>query len=419
MASARLAHAVHVEVEGLPPDTWYWYRFSAGTEDSAVGRTRTAPALDDARPFRFAFVSCQNYEHGYFTAFDHLSRENVDLIVHLGDYIYEKGASDRPGNPRRHPAETAVTLDQYRLRYACYQMDSMLQAAQAHCPWVVTPDDHEVSNDYAGVVDEKNSPTPQFLKRRDAAYQAYYEHMPLRLKSMPHRNSMRLYRRVPFGRLAGFHVLDTRQFRSDQPCGGKIDRLCAEALAADRTMMGSAQEDWLKASLNKSPATWNVLAQQVLMAEVNWSANPGLVLENMDKWDGYHAARTRLYRFLQERRPSNPVVISGDIHSSWVNDLKPDSFNPKADVLAPEFAGTSISSGGDRPNKHGDPHQWLPHNPQVQYFNDQRGYVMCDVSQKSFEVSYRLLDYVTRLGSPVKTDATFVVENGRPKAQRL
>ena len=118
------------------------------------------------------------------------------------------------------------------------------------------------------------------------------------------------------------------------------------------------------------------------------------------------------------RKPANPVVITGDIHSNWVNDLKPDSFDTRSTVLATEFAGTSISSGGDRPEKHGDPQGWLPKNPQIHWFNDKRGYVVCDVREADFRADFRILDYVTRPGSPVKTGASFVVENGRPGAQR-
>jgi alkaline phosphatase D len=418
VASAGLAHSVHVEVAGLRPDTWYWYRFSAGEDDSPLGRTRTAPLAASARPFRFAFVSCQNYEHGYFTAFDHLSRENIELVIHLGDYIYEKGAG-KGANPRHHPPDTAQTLDQYRLRYAVYQLDSMLQAAHARFPWIVTPDDHEVSNNYANDIDELETPPAVFLKRREAAYQAYYEHMPLRLASLPKGPSMRLYRRVPYGSLASFHVLDGRQFRSDQPCGDNIKPVCRQALDPHQTMLGQAQEEWLQTSLDRSTARWNVLAQQVLMAEVNWSAAPGELLEHMDKWDGYHAARLRLYDFLAARKPANPVVITGDIHSNWVNDLKRDSFAERSPILATEFAGTSISSGGDRPNKHGDPHGWLVRNPQVRYFDDKRGYVLCDIRPEAFRTDFRVLDYVTRTGSPVRTAATYIVEDGRPGAQKV
>src|SRR5262249_13454016 len=215
---------------------------------------------------------------------------------------------------------------------------------------------------------------------------------------------------------AAFHVLDSRQFRSDQPCGDNIKPVCAGALAPTQTMLGQAQEEWLQTSLDRSAARWNVLAQQVLMAQVNWSAAPGTVLENMDKWCGYHAARGRLYDFLSARKPANPVVISGDIHSNWANDLKRDSFDQRSPILASEFAGTSISSGGDRAYKHGN--DWLPRNPQVHFFNDKRGYVLCDIRDAAFRADFRVLDYVTRKGSPVKTTASFVVENGRPGVQR-
>lgn len=421
-AGPDLAHSVHVEVNGLSPDRWYWYRFHAGDATSPVARTRTSPALH-AMPekLRFSFVSCQKYENGYYTGFDHLSDESPDLVIHLGDYIYEKGAHKVDAlhlADRLHPKDTCVNLDQYRLRYAQYKSDPLLQKAHHAAPWIVTPDDHEVSNDYAGDGDEYYSPREVFLKQRAAAYQAYYEHMPLRRSSMPIGPSMQLYRAVPFGRMATFYVLDTRQFRSRQPCGDGIKPVCSGALDPAQTMMGEIQEQWLYQLFSTSSANWNVLAQQILMAEVNWSPTGHPVLESMDKWDGYHVARNRLYRNIVDRHVKNPVVISGDIHLNFANDLKMSNLDERTPAIATEFAGTSITSGGNGCDVSYEARKWLAHNPHVRFFNEQRGYVSCELTAKTWRTDYRVLDYVDRQGGSISTRASLIVEDGIPGVQR-
>lgn len=218
LAPAALAHSVHLEVSGLEPDRWYWYQFRVAGEASPVGRTRTAPPLEaDPRLLRFAFASCQHYEQGFYTAYRHLANEDLDLVFHLGDYIYENSGVRE--QVRFHTYTELATLQDYRNRLALYKTDPDLQAAHAAFPWVVTWDDHEVDNDYAGKISENNDPEAAFLQRRAAAYQAYYEHLPLRRSSMPRGPDAEIYRSLPFGRLARFYILDTRQYRTDQPCG--------------------------------------------------------------------------------------------------------------------------------------------------------------------------------------------------------
>jgi len=413
LALKELGHSVHVEVENLRPERHYWYRFMAGGEVSPVGRTRTAPSEPPAQ-FRFAFVSCQNYEHGYYTAYRHLAAEDLDLIVHLGDYIYERRFG--PSTVRQHEAGEVFTLEQYRARYSHYRSDPDLQAAHAAFPWIVTPDDHEVSNDYAGAIPETNALSPeQFLMRRAAAYQAYYEFMPLRRSAMPAGPDMRLFRKLSFGNLIDFHVLDTRQYRSDQPCGGERSPQCEDALAPNQTMMGPAQEKWIMDGLRSSPARWNVLANQVLMAQV-WQLRNGIRTYSMDKWDGYVQARKRLFDFLAEARPSNPIVITGDIHTHWVSDLKLDFNDPSSRTVGTEFAGTSISSGGD--GNDSAPEDVLASNPHIKFFSNRRGYVRATVTPSLWTGDCRVLPYVSRPGAAVETRASFVVESGRPGVQR-
>ena len=417
VAPAELGHSVHAEVGGLRSGRAYWYRFMVGDEVSQTGRTRTAPA-DDAAPdrLRFAFVSCQHYEQGYYTAYRRIADEDLDLVVHLGDYIYEDGFGRAP--VRRHDGGEAFSLAQYRSRYTLYKRDADLQAAHAACPWIVTPDDHDVSNDYAGAIDQYGTPPEQFLVRRAAAYQAYYEFMPLRRSSMPVGPAMNIYRRLPFGRLATFHVLDTRQYRSGQPCGNGRQPHCADAVSDAQHMMGPEQERWLLDGLRASPSQWNVVANQVIMAQIAQLTNATRTF-SMDKWDGYVQERTRLMKFLADARPSNPVVITGDNHVNWVADLKRDFDNPSSAVVGTEFVGTSVSSGGDGSDSTANGERALVLNPHLKFFNAQRGYVRCAIAPASLVCDYRVLPFVTRPDAPVETRASFVVENGRPGVQRV
>ena len=416
VADARLAHSVHVEVSGLAPDRWYWYRFHAGDDGSPVGRARTMP-LPGAEPgrLRFAFASCQHYETGYYTAYEHLAAEGPDLVFHLGDYIYEGASNPRV---RAHQGGELESIGDYRNRYALYRTDRDLQNAHAACPWTVTWDDHEVDNNYAADVSEQSGVRREaFLERRASAYQAYYEHMPLRAAQLPRGSSMQLYRSLDFGRLARFGVLDTRQYRSDQPCGDRTKPVCEGVSDPAATLLGDRQEEWLQGVLRSSSAAWNVLPQQIMVARVD--RQPGEeVTRSMDQWSGYDAARGRLLALLGERSVRNPVVLTGDIHSHWVNDLLEDFDDPASRVVATEFVGTSISSGGDgRPNTE-YAEGVMRDNPFVRLHNAQRGYVSCDLTPELFTARYRVLDSVTRRGAPLETLAEFVVEDGRPGARR-
>jgi alkaline phosphatase D len=416
IANPEWAHSVHVEVDGLRPDRWYWYQFHAGLAASPVGRTRTMPA-EDTLPdrLRFAFASCQHYEAGHYTAYEHMAGEDVDLVAHLGDYIYE--GAPREKQTRRHTGGKLTTLADYRNRYALYKTDAALQMMHAAAPWIVTWDDHEVENNYAaGVSARPKADREQFLRQRAAAYQAYYEHMPLRRSALPKGPDMMLYRSLAFGRLASFAVLDTRQYRSPEISGGGRAAPSPEALSADRSLLGSAQRDWLFQRLGSSPATWNVLAQQIMMALVDRA--PGdAELYVMDQWPGYEADRRRVLSFLSERRIANPVVLTGDIHSNWANELSADFERPGGAPIAAEFVGTSITSGGDGKPVPADHDQVLGENPGTRFFNTQRGYVHCELTPKSWTTNYRVVDYVSRPGAPLKTAARYTLEAGKSALQ--
>jgi alkaline phosphatase D len=414
------AHAVHAEPAGLEADRWYWYRFIAGGAASPVGRLRTAPAAE-ARParLRFAFASCQHYEQGWFSAHRHIANDDLDLVVFLGDYIYESSWGRE--HVRKHDRPEPYTLDDYRARYALYKSDPDLQAAHRAFPWVVTWDDHEVDNDYANDRAEDGMPAAQFLLRRAAAYKAYFEHMPLPSRMRPGGPHMRLYTSLSWGTLAKFHILDGRQYRDHQVCptkpGGStvVDpEVCREIRDASRTMLGAEQEAWLARSFDAARAQWNILAQATLMAQFDRKAGEGQRFWT-DGWDGYPAARRRLLEAMSARKLANPVVIGGDVHMHFVADLKPDFDDGKSPVVASEFCGTSITAQAAS-QKSVD--ALLPENPHIKLArSDQRGYVRASIFGGKFSADLIALDTVKRQDTNASVLARFVVEDGRPGPQ--
>jgi alkaline phosphatase D len=419
-AKADAAHTVHVDVRGLEAGHDYFYRFLAGGEESPVGRTRTAPERDATgrRPVRFAFASCQQYEEGYFTAHRHLAEEDVDLVAFLGDYIYEDGPSD--GKVRRHEAAEPEDLEGYRARYATYKADADLQAAHAAHPWAVIWDDHEVENNYAADRAQNDTMSPEaFLARRAAAYRAWWEHQPVRLPA-PTGPELLMYRTLEFGRLATFQLLDTRQYRSDQACGSTVDigAPCPDVDAPTATLLGDTQTRWLSRALGASRSRWNVIAQQVMVGSVNFAPTlPGGGIVNLDQWDGYAAARQVLMKQLAQLAP-NPVVLTGDIHSSWVHDLvteTSDASGTRDRVVATELVGTSVTSSFPLADVVAGV---VASQPTIKYFEGTRhGYVRAEVDRDQLRADFR---FVSGIGTPtaaVETGASFVVEAGTPGAR--
>lgn len=417
-AEAAWAHSVHVEVEGLLPDRVYFYRFRTGAHLSPSGRTRTAPAVGAGlRSLSLAVVSCQSLTAGRYAAYRHLAGRDHDVVLHLGDYIYEGRGPANPaaGPDRRHvPFGTVNTLPEYRIRHAQYRLDPDLQAAHASAPFLCVPDDHEVVNNMAGDYGANGNSTPEaFLPRRAAGYRAYYEHLPLRRASRPSGPRMRHHRRLTYGDLAEISLLDTRQFRSPQVDGPAFQPLTAEAQDPSRTMLGAEQERWLFDGLAGSGARWNVVAQQIYLAAIDMRAGEATAY-NTDKWDGYPAARSRLTQFLHDSQPRNPIVLSGDVHAAMVNDVTLHH-DPASPVVATEMMGSSVSS---EKGNNGLFEDALPHNPQVRYYNGrQRGYLSCDVRRDTWTADLWFVDDVLDAGSTVRRAASYVVEDGRPGAQ--
>ncbi|MYV54575.1 alkaline phosphatase D family protein [Streptomyces sp. SID3212] len=420
-AHPEFHHSVHVDVRGLDPDRVYWFRFRSGRWISPAGRTRTAPAPGaSVSRLRFAAVSCQAYHDGYFTAFRHLAEEDLDVVFHLGDYLYEYAVSSVGGardyTDRTLPAvfnRETVTLDDYRLRYALFKSDPDLMAAHAAHPFVVTWDDHETENNYAGDIPENSVSPEEFLLRRAAAYRAYWENMPLGPLQAPSGPDMRLYRRLQYGRLAQFDVLDTRQYRSDQAYGDGWQVPGPKSEDPSRTLTGETQERWLLDGWKSSTATWNVVPQQITFARRRTSPTAGHKL-SMDSWDGYPASRQRLMDGAEAAGLANLMVLSGDVHTGHAYDIKKDWDDPDSRTLGTEIVATSVTSGKDGQDRPADWDTFMAANPHMKFYSGRRGYVNVELGLTRARADFRTVDVVTSPGSPVRTAASFVTEAGDP-----
>lgn len=406
-ATPEWAHSVHVEVTGLEPGRDYWYRFTSGGAESPVGRTRTAPA-EGAEALAIAVASCQHYENGHYAAYAAMARDDLDLVLHVGDYIYENRGLRRT---RSHDEPECYTLDDYRRRYAIYKSDPNLKAAHASCPWMVTWDDHEVDNNYADARSEQNDTDALFLARRANAYRAYYEHQPLPRRMLPLGAHQRLHARRALGGLAEVHMLDGRQHRSDQACGTGHVEPCDALYDAERTMLGARQQRWLEDGLAAGRARWKLLAQQTVLAHMDQQPGAGVAYYN-DGWTGYPAARDRLVGFIAEQAIDDVVVLSGDIHAFMANDIYGEAGEPGSGVVASELVTTSISSAG-LPQERLD--AWRAENPGVRFArSDVRGYMKLVLTDDSLRAELVGVDDVTRADSGTHRVATFEVEAGRP-----
>lgn len=420
------AHSVHVEVAGLSASSArYWYRFMLADAVSTVGRTRTLPPLASTERVTLALASCQNYEHGYFGAYRHMAQEALDCVVFVGDYIYEYGIT--PNRVRQHNSATCTTLDAYRARYALYKSDPDLQLAHAACPWIVTWDDHEVENDYANdrAVSGRGV---DFLARRGAAYQAYWEHQPLRRAQMPRGADAQLYRRYAWGQTANLHMLDARQYRDHQICtppdqGGSrtvFDKTCPERLAGQGSLLGARQEAWLNAGLQRSSAAFDIVAQQSIMAQMRMTASRSSEPQVADafwndSWDGYPAARKRALAAWGAKK--NVLSLGGDVHATYISDLQADFDDPASPVLATEIVGTSISSPSW---SQAVTERVMRNNPHMKFGkSDQRGYTVLLVEPQAVTAHLRVIDNARVQETVVSTAASFVVQAGRPGAQKI
>jgi len=435
-ALPQLGHSVHVDLRALESDRWYFYRFiyghGASAQISDVGRTRTAPALGSKTDrLRFAFASCQNWDHGYYAAYRQMVADNPDLVVFLGDYIYEYASPKTPNasHPRRHELRTATTLTDYRDRYALYKSDPLLQAAHRAAPWLITWDDHEVQNDYASDRGEDLSAAQDFLTRRAAAYQAFYEHLPLPasalvrgLAGLGQNDGVRVHQRVVWGDLANFHLLDCRQFRDYQACpkpnrAGSAMVLasqCEELKNPARSMLGKPQEAWLAEGLaldakqNATGRPWSVMAQSTLLAKINAPAGKEPRVWT-DGWEGYPFARKRLLESMQAQPSLHPVILSGDVHLNVVANVE---------NTATEFCGTSLTSQTSwHPEREPTFYQ---DNPAINYFNsEKRSYALAEVTPKVWTTTLMGVEDVKNERSATTPIAKFAVERGNKTPMKM
>lgn len=408
-AAPALAHSVHVEVGGLSPGRRYWYRFTSGDAESPVGMTKTAPD-PSARPrsVKFALASCQHYEANHYAAYRAIADDDFDLVVHVGDYIYENAGVSRV---RSHSEPVATTLDDYRKRYALYKLDPSLQSAHAAAPWAATWDDHEVVDDYAGTFGRGDVSPDDFLRRRSAAYQAYFEHLPLPPRMRPEGATMPIYTHFPYSGLAEIYLLDGRQYRSPHACGLRLVEPCREMGAPDRTMLGAEQERWLNDSLAASDARWNVLAQQTVFAAMDQQPGPGVGYWS-DGWSGYPSARRRLVDSLRETGVDNPVILSGDLHAWLVNDIHRDPGSNDSEVIATEVVTTSISSRGPAQQSLDN---WQSENSNIRFaHSEHRGFTRLTLTEEHLDIDLMAVDDASRADSETHALGSWRVLDGRP-----
>jgi alkaline phosphatase D len=412
MAHPEDAHAVHVDVTGLAPDRWYYYRFRGDGAVSPVGRTRTLPLPgSDMASLRIAVASCQRYEEGYYTAYRHMATHEVDLVVHLGDYIYED-VLDSGRRLHEIPVplrDEAKDLLSYRRRHALYRLDPDLQTAHASAPWVLIPDNHDAVDD--------GDHTLAIMARKAAAYRAYYEHLPLEPDTRPRGPMMRIHRSLDFGSTLRLHLLDTRQYRSDQHvCGtALIGPRCAALDDPNRSMLGAEQEKWLATSLQHSDATWNAIAQTVLFAPYDFTRGDDRGIYYAS-WDGYPAARRRLLADIAEHRPRNPVMLSADWHTAWVNDVPGDPDDLDSPRVMTEFLTTGVSSTSSFTSQLTTPS--MDENPQVRFYDESCGYTLCTIGPDRWHTEFFSAD-TTDPDRGVHPVATWTIEAGSPTAHTV
>jgi alkaline phosphatase D len=293
-------------------------------------------------------------------------------------------------------------------------MDADLQASHASAAWFSVWDDHEIDNNWAQAIDQDGTDPAVFRLRQQSAMQAYYENTPLRRSAFPGGSAMQIYRRARYGDLLDLNLLDTRQHRSDQPCEGRWASTCAAVRDPAAQVLGEAQERWLFGALTGSDARWKVLAQQVMVMDLNRDQQGGLGY-NLDTWAGYQIPRERLLRHIRDRRVRNVVVLTGDEHQNYAGELHIDGRQPEGPAVATEFVTTSISSSGDGVDQRADGVRNQAQNPFLKFNNAQRGYVVCDVTPERWQTEFKVLDKVTERGGALTTRATWVVPNGEAK----
>lgn len=386
-------YTIKVDATGLQAGTWYYYRFQYDTFTSLVGRTRTLPSGATSN-IRFGVASCQDYQNGYYNAYKHLSQRNdIDAVLFLGDYIYEDAEeNDAVGDRFHEPAHKATKLVDYRIRHSLYHLDQDLQAAHQQYPWIVVWDDHETANNsYTDSAKNHTVNDGLWADRKAAGVKAYQEWMPIRVPDA--QDTFRIYRRFTWGNLLDLYMIDTRLYDRDKQAGTQVAITDSVLNDSTRTMVGPVQFAWLENSMQSSTAQWQVLGQQVMMTPAVVPANvlgPSPYIINGDQWDGYPFERQHFYDMITSDSLENVVVLTGDIHTSWSNDLPKPGYNSSNRNLSygVEFVAPSITSGNELPPLITAP-VISSIAPNVRYVDlSQHGYYVLDVNTQRTQADF-------------------------------
>jgi len=431
LAMPDVAHSVHLEIKGLEPARWYWYRFRAGSVQSPIGRTRTAPAPGATlSTLSFAAACCQHWMYGNWAAYRRMVEDKIDFILHLGDYIYEAPSSSPAAVKqivRDVPFDVPKTLGDYRRVHAHYKTDPAIQAAHGAFPWVMTWDDHEVENDYTSSTSQGRLERAALLQQRAAAYQAYWEHMPLRLAQRPLGPDALMYRRFAFGDLIDLIMLDERQYRSALPCpppAPRPDRSrrvaiddCPDAFDPKRTMLGQDQEQWLAKCLSEpARSRWSMIGQQMLFAPHLSKLESKLAIRT-DGWDGYAAPHQRMLDMIAARPQRDTLVVGGDIHAFIASDVPAKRNDLGSQAIAAHVVIGPVSS---RLGDHASLEASRPENPHIKFADARRhGYTRCTVTRDRTLFEFRAVDDVKDANSGIATIAAFETEWGKAGIRQI
>lgn len=408
VTSTAIDHTVKVDVTGLVPNTFYYYEFEADGMLSIRGRTKTAPR-GDVDSLRFAVVSCASYAHGYFNAYDRIKdRNDVSAVLHLGDYYYEYGDGEYGSDRTYQPSSEIVNLSDYRMRISHYRLDASLMRLHQQYPFICVWDDHETANDswYGGAENHTAGTEGNWFNRKAEAIKAYYEWMPLRMPD-PAVDTQRIYRKFRYGDLLELHMLDTR-------LQGREEQGWTNSTAPTRTILGQDQFNWLCHNMDTSSAQWQIIGQQVMMAPFDVNPLPfGQQYGNDDQWDGYETERNRLYDTIFANNIQNVVVLTGDIHTSWANDLPTSTYNGStgSGSAGVEFVVTSVTSPGLAAAQTVGAPLLQSLNDHMKYIDlAEKGYYILDVNKTRAQADWYYVDRVDQAspnenyGTSWKTD---------------
>lgn len=404
-------YTVKIDVDGLEANRYYYYRFKALGETSPVGRTKTLPA-GNVDSLKFAVVSCSNWQHGYFNAYERIAAKDVDVVLHLGDYIYEYGINNARNVDRRHlPEHEIVTLAEYRTRYSQYHLDDGLRSMRQQHPMITVWDDHELANDtyIEGAQNHQPDEEGDFSARKAAARKAYYEWIPI-------RDGDKHYRAFHFGNLADLVMLDERQEGKTKPAAGTSDPIYA---LQNRSMLGKEQLAWLESQLKKTAATWKVIGNQVMFSDLDRTAVSPESPKNMDSWDGYPAEKKKVADVIRENNVKNVIFLTGDTHSSWAFEVVADPLEKKRTrnyrPFAVEFGGTSVSSTNSNESMPDDTvklmeQAYLDTNPHLKYVNRRdHGYLLLTLYGHSAKAEWYFVDTILQPDTTERLARTFLV----------